>query len=146
MTLTPKLWLFIVFGILGIFGEVLFTGIMGLIKTRKWRLNGESFIWMFPIYGLIAFLFVPLYQQIAGLTWFFRGLVYLIAIWVAEYITGTFLTKLTGGHIWQYTGKFQLHGQIHFLYAPVWFTIGLLVEKYYNDLEQLGLWLAIHFA
>jgi uncharacterized membrane protein len=146
MTLSPSLWLFIVFGVLGIFGEVIFTALAGLLKTRRWRLNGESYIWMFPIYGLIAFLFDPLNQQIAGLSWIARGLIYMLAIYVVEYVTGSLLTKLTGGHIWQYTGRFNLHGQIQLAHAPVWFVVGLVVEKYYNDMEQLALWLSLHFG
>jgi len=145
MMVSPQLWLFIVFGILGIFGEVLFTGLEQLIKTRRWRLNGQSYIWMFPIYGLIAFLFDPLNQLIAGLGWVARGFFYMVAIYVIEYVTGALLTKLTGAHIWQYTGKYNLHGQIQLAHAPVWFVIGLLLEKYYNDVEQLSLWLAMHF-
>ena len=145
MTLSPTIWLFIVFGILGVFGEVIFTALGNLLKTRKMRLNGESYIWMFPIYGLIAFLFPPFNQLIAGWSWIARGCAYMVAIYVVEYMTGTFLTKLIGSHIWHYTGKYNLHGQIQLVHAPVWFIVGLLVEKYYNDMEQLSLWLGMHF-
>ncbi len=146
MTLSPHIWLFIVFGILGVFGEVIFTGLESLIKTRKLRLQGHSYLWMFPIYGLIAFVFDPLSQQIAPLSWVARGLIYMIAIYIVEYATGALLTKLTGAHIWQYTGRFQLHGQIQLAHAPVWFVIGLLIERYYNDVEQLALWLTMHYG
>ena len=145
MVLSPKIWLFIVFGIVCIFGEIIFTGAQSLIYTRKWRLQGHSYIWMFPIYGLIAFLFDPLNQMIADMSWVVRGLVYMLAIYTVEYIAGALITKLTGVHIWQYTGKYNLHGQIQLAHAPVWFVVGLIVETYYNDVEQLALWLSLHF-
>ncbi len=145
MTLSPTIWLFIVFGVLGICGEVLFTGGQYLIQKRQWRLEGHSYIWMFPIYGLLAFLFDPVNQMVAGAPWFVRGFIYMVAIYIVEYVTGALLTKLTGAHIWQYTGKYNLHGQIQLAHAPVWFIIGLLVERYYNDVEQLVLWLSLHF-
>ena len=146
MAISPKIWLFILFGVLGIFGEVIFTAVAGLIKTRKWRLNGESYIWMFPIYGLLAFLFDPVNQAIDHMSWVVRGFIYMIAIYIIEYVTGALLTKLTGAHIWQYTGKYNFQGQIQLAHAPVWFIVGLIVEHYYNDVEQLALWLSLHFG
>ncbi len=146
MTLSPQLWLFIVFGVLGIFGEVIFTACATWLKNHKWRLNGESYIWMFPIYGLIAWLFDPVNQVIGGLPWVVRGFCYMIAIYIVEYITGALLTKLTGDHIWKYTGKYNIHGQVQLVHAPVWFITGLVVEKYFNDVEQLAVWLSLHFS
>ena len=71
-----------------------------------------------------------------------RGLVYMFGIYIVEYITGAALKKLTGGHIWQYTGKYNLHGQIQLAHAPVWFIIGLVVERYYDTMVSLSHWLA----
>jgi uncharacterized membrane protein len=102
---------------------------------------------MIPIYGLIAFLFQPLYQMVGSSPWWVRGFVYMVVIYIVEYLSGTLLTKLTGGHIWKYTSKYNLHGQIQLWpHAPVWFGVGLLVEHYYNSVEELALWLSLHFA
>ena len=142
----PKGWLFVMFGILGIFGEVIFTSIGSLISKRSWRLQGTSYLWMFPIYGSIAFLFDPVNQLIAGWPWTARGCAYMVVIFLVEYICGTVLKKVTGEHIWHYTGRFNLHGQIQLTYAPVWFCVGLLIERFYDDLVELSLWLAMHFG
>lgn len=139
MPLSARNWLFILFGILGIFGEVLFTAITDLVKKRSLRLQGFSFIWMFPIYGLIALLFEPVANLVAGLPWIVRGLVYMFAIYLVEYVSGALLKKLTGGHIWQYTGKYNLHGHIQLAHAPVWFCIGLLIERYYDHLAMISM-------
>lgn len=131
---------FILFGIVGIFGEVFFTAFQSIFKTRRLRLQGFSFIWMFPIYGLLAFLFPPLYGAISHYAWPLRGLIYMAGIYLVEYLSGTILTAVTGGHIWQYTGRFNYKGQITLLHAPVWFAVGLIVEKYYPWVEKVS-WL-----
>lgn len=140
--MSVALWRFIVFGILGIFGEVFFTAISSIIKTRRLRLMGYSFIWMFPIYGLLAFCFQPLHHVIGSFSWIVRGAIYMAGIYVMEFITGTLLTALTGGYIWQYTDRFNYKGQITLRHAPVWFVVGLLVERYYPWVERVSRLLA----
>lgn len=124
------------------FGEVVFTSLQSIFKTRRLRLQGFSFLWMFPIYGLLAFCFLPLYHLIDHLSWVLRGIVYMIGIYAIEYISGTVLTALTGGHIWRYEDRFNYKGQITLLHAPVWFGVGLIVEKYYFWIERLSRFLA----
>ena len=141
MALSAQTWLFIIFGILGVFGEVFFTAGATFLKKRSLRLQGFSFIWMFPIYGLLAFLFEPIANAVAGYSWLLRGLVYMVGIYIIEYITGALLKKITGGHIWQYTGKYNLQGHIQLVHAPVWLLMGLLVERYYDHLVFLSIWL-----
>lgn len=129
---------FLVFGCLGIIGEVFFTALLSIFQTRRLRLQGFSFIWMFPIYGLLAFLFQPLHHMIDGYPLLVRGIIYMMGIYLVEYVTGTLLTALTGGHIWQYNDRFNIKGQITLLYAPVWFLVGLAVETYYPFVEKLA--------
>jgi len=124
------------------FGEVIFTALQDLWRTRRFRLHGYSFIWMFPIYGLLAILFPFVSRGVAGLPWPVRGLSYMLGIYLIEYVSGSLLTMLTGSHIWQYKGRWTLQGQVNLLYAPVWFAIGLLVEPYYPWVEGLSRFLA----
>lgn len=135
---SPATWRFVIFGILGITGEVFFTAILNLFQTRRLRLYGFSFIWMFPLYGLLAFLFLPLFHQIAHYSLIIRGLIYMVGIYAVEYVTGTLLTALTGGHIWRYEDRLNYKGQITLFYAPVWFVTGLLVEKYYFWIDKVS--------
>ncbi len=134
--MTPLAWKFVLFGILGIFFETVFTGILDIFKNRRLRLMGFSFLWMFPIYGLLAFLFLPVYHQVSYQTWIVRGLVYMTGFYLVEFVSGTILTALTRSPIWQYTDRFNYKGQITLLYAPVWFGVGLLIEKYYPWVER----------
>jgi len=103
--MSPSLARFLIFGCLGIVCEVFFTAILSIFQTRRLRLYGFSFIWMFPIYGSLAFLFAPVYHTIHNDSILVRGLIYMTGIYVVEYVTGTVLTALTGGPIWQYNDK-----------------------------------------
>lgn len=140
--MSPTLWRFVLFGILGIFGEVVFTSILDVFKTRRFRFHGFSFLWMFPIYGLLAILFPPLSRLISGFPMVVRGFIYMFGIYFVEYATGTLLTALVGTHIWRYTDRFNVKGQITLLYAPVWFAVGLIVEKYYPWVDKISRLLA----
>lgn len=145
MLLGPKAWLFIIFGVLGVFGEVVFTATADFARKRGWQLEGHSYLWMFPIYGLIAFLFPLVSDWVGGWTWFARGFAYMLAFYIVEYVTGALLKKLLGTHVWRYSGRFNLHGHIQLAHAPVWFFSGVLIESFYNDIESMAVWLAMHF-
>lgn len=137
-TMSPKVWSFLIFGIVGIFGEVIFTAFKDLVRTRRFRLHGCSFIWMIPIYGSIVYLFPPVHQAIQGYSWLVRGIIYMVIIYGIEYVSGTLLTKLTGDHIWNYRDRFNYKGQITLLYVPIWFAVGLAIEKYFPMVERLS--------
>lgn len=140
--MSPLAWRFVLFGGLGIFFETVFTALLDIFKNRRFRLYGFSFLWMFPIYGLLAFLFPPIHHWVANLPWFVRGFLYMTGIYFVELVTGSVLTALTGSPIWQYTDRFNYKGQITLLYAPVWFAVGLVVERYYPWVERVSHFLA----
>jgi hypothetical protein len=57
-----------------------------------------------------------------------RAAVYMFGIFFVEYVSGRLFTAC-GWIIWDYRGlKWNLHGQITLLYAPVWYCLGLCVE------------------
>jgi len=95
MSLSPKAWLFILFGILGIFGEVVYTSLKALVREKSWRLQGKSYLWMFPIYGLIALLFDPVHRFMSAWPWPLRGLGYMLVIYAVEYFSGEILKRVT---------------------------------------------------
>ena len=143
--MSPATWRFILFGCLGMMGEIFFTSIQTLIRTRRWRLDGVTYLWMFPIYGLISLCFPTLYWTIDSFPWFIRGAIYMVFIFAVEYLTGTLLTRLTGDYIWRYHDKLNLKGQITLWYVPVWFLVGLLVERYFTQIDQLSRLLSKNF-
>jgi len=107
--------------------EVLWTGIGSLAKGDL-RLISTTSIWMFFIYGLVAF-FEPFCDSISAFPVFVRGGLYVISIFLIEYFTGGFLRKIAVCP-WDYSGsRFNYKGLIRFDYAPVWFLAGLVFER-----------------
>lgn len=106
--------------------EVFWTGIASLFKGDA-ALMSHSSIWMILIYGMAIFL-EPFQNMLKERHWFIRGLVYMLLIYLTEYITGFALDALNI-KVWQYTDMLNINGYITFTFAPLWFTVGLFFEK-----------------
>ena len=58
-----------------------------------------------------------------------HGMIYMVLIFTAEYISGSFL-RARGICPWDYTGKSaNVDGLIRLDFAPLWFGVGLLFEQ-----------------
>lgn len=114
----------------GAFGcclEILWTSFHSF-RRREFKLIGQSSAWMFPIYGMAAFI-RPLSVLLGSLDVVSRGLIYMGGIFSMEYATGSLLKK-RGVCPWDYSGaKLNYHGLIRLDYAPLWFLTGLFYEK-----------------
>lgn len=138
-------------GVTGWCLEVMFTSVESMM-LHDWRLMGKTSLLMFPIYGLGALL-APIGRGIdrwldvtgavglqkkrkaetAPLSLWDRilrhGMLYMVLIFVAEYISGTWL-RAKGICPWDYTGRHSnINGVIRLDFAPLWFMTGLLFEK-----------------
>ena len=114
-------------GLLGWFLEMVFTA-FGAFRRRNLRLPCTTSVWMFPIYGLAAFL-APLARMMRGCHIIFRGLVYTGLIFTGEFLTGTWLNRRDLCP-WDYRhSRWNLAGVIRLDYAPCWFIAGLLFER-----------------
>ena len=135
------MWIrFVLYGLLGWCAEVVWSAVTEKIlrQQRDWRLLGHTSLWMFPLYGLLAPLYEPLHDFLHPWHWFMRGVIYLLGIWLVEYVTGWLLRKLTGKCPWDYSQlRGNLHGLIAWEYAPVWFAAGLLLEPVHNFFVRL---------
>ena len=116
------------------------------IMAGDWRLIGRTSLIMFPIYGMGALL-LPISRFIdswltglpgledAGQDRLSRvgrsirhGLIYMVLIFIAEYITGIWLTSI-GICPWDYSlWPDNVGGVIRLKFAPLWFMTGLLFE------------------
>lgn len=114
----------------GVFGwclELFWTALHSLQKGRR-DLMGQSSLWMFPIYGC-ASIIAPLSRLYKNCHVMIRGTIYMLHIFVGEYLFGSILKK---HHMcpWDYSkSKFHIHGLIRLDYAPVWFLTGLFYEN-----------------
>ena len=132
---------FFIYGALGWCIEILWTGLGRALdpKRRSWKLLGYTYLWMFPIYGLIVFLFEPLHDTIRPWFFLFRAVVYGLGFMVVEYITGWILRKVTGVCPWDYTGRarWHLNGLVRLDYFPAWALLGLALEYVHDFLVTL---------
>lgn len=118
---------FFICGLTGWCMEILFTSAGSLLK-KDGRLIGQTSVWMFPIYGMAAFI-RPVYQIIKKLPVLSRGAIYSLGIFSFEYLSGTFLKKHEVCP-WDYSdAKANIDGVIRLDYAPFWMAAGLLFER-----------------
>ena len=111
---------------------------MASILIHDWRLMWRTSLLMFPIYGCGAFLapigsFADRWIGDGPLSRADRiirhGLLYMVLIFTAEYLSGAFLQGL-GMCPWDYTGyQTSVNGLIRLDFAPLWFATGLLFEQ-----------------
>ena len=138
-----KKWLlFFAFGYVGITTEIFFTAISTVVESMlnneqiSWRLLGFSYIWMFPIYGLIAFLAPIVFGFLEKYPLFLRLFLAAIVIFVVEFITGFLLDQLTGSCPWEYKHGYHVMGYIQLEYLPAWMLFVFIIEKIYKFLDK----------
>ena len=117
---------FFIYGFIGCSMEVLWTGISSLFNGDV-ALMAHSSIWMIVIYGMAIFL-EPFQKMLENKNWFIRGIVYMILIYIGEYITG-FGLDVFGIKVWEYTDILNINGYITLSFVPLWFTAGLFFER-----------------
>ncbi len=137
------MWLrFLLYGIGGWCGEILWTSIRDRIRKRvdDWKLKGTTYLWMFPIYGgALLFLYEPAHDAIRSIVWPVRGLLYTLGFFAIEYLSGWLLKRFTGSIPWDYSkwSRYSIGGYIRLDYAPIWFLVGLGLEPIHDLLVRL---------
>lgn len=129
------LYKYVVYGSLGICLEIFWTGFRSLMN-QDYTMEGRTYIWMFFIYGLATFL-EPIHERIRGQNFILRGFFYMILIYIVEFLTGLLLRAFIGQCPWNYTGNGSIDGLITISFAPLWFGLGLLLEKVHDFLNSL---------
>ena len=109
--------------------ECVWTGLGSLENIGKdRRLFCRTSLWMFPIYGLAAFL-PAVYHFIRTKCLLFRATIYSGTIFLFEFLSGTLLRRLNACP-WDYSNsKLNIKGLIRLDYAPFWAMAGLLFER-----------------
>ena len=132
---------FFIYGIIGWCVEVVWSAVTERLpgRQRDWRLVGHTYLWMLPIYGLLAPLYEPVHNALRGHSFALRGLAYLAGFWLIEYAAGWLLRALTGKCPWNYSDlRGSIGGGLIALeYAPVWVLFGLLLEPVHDRLVWL---------
>ena len=133
---------FALYGGLGITTEVFFTAISDLINSGNFEdlsLKGQSYIWMFPIYGLTSILFPLFFRTLKKRPRLMRYGIYGAGILLVELIAGYLLEKLTGRCPWEYQVGWHFQGYIRLDYFPLWVGFGVIIEEFHLFQKRLGL-------
>lgn len=133
---------FALFAGLGITTEVFFTAISDLITSGNFddlSLKGQSYIWMFPIYGSASILFPFFFKWIKNWPRLARYACYGVGILFVELIAGFLLEKLTGRCPWEYQVGWHFHGYIRFDYLPLWMGFGAVIEAFHLFTVRIGM-------
>jgi uncharacterized membrane protein len=121
-------------GSFGVSVEVIFTALSSVGK-KDWKLlEGNSYIWMLFIYGLSYPLFELLWPRIGGYNIVFRGVIYVLCVYIIEYLSGWILRKSIGKCPWEdhyHNKKWSVNDLIRLDYAPFWLGFMLLFERLY---------------
>jgi hypothetical protein len=104
-----------------------------LSRVERLRLSGRTYLWMMPIYGGAALAFEPAHDALRGQPWLLRGAVWAMGIFAVEAAAGFALRRLTGRCPWDYSYvRTHVAGLIRLDYAPVWFLVGLGLERLHD--------------
>ena len=131
---------FVIYGLLGLCAEVIVSAILHKWegKEKNWSLRGQSYLWSFPLYGLIAPLFEPLHNWLRPWPWMLRGMIYVLCFWAVEYIAGRTLRHILGACPWSYAHcRYNLQGLIRWDFFPVWFGFSMFLEYLHDRLVAL---------
>ena len=127
---------FLLYGCIGILIEFFFTS-AGSFLRRRWALTGQSYGWMFPVYGITALALEFISEHLTWPFWL-KAFVYVLVIYLTEAFTGIvikYLTKLlqkwfggSGGGviIWDYGRSWwSPAGLINLKYVFFWYVLAL---------------------
>jgi uncharacterized membrane protein len=129
---------FVLYGLGGWCGEVIFTAVTESFPKRDWRLVGKTYLWMFLIYGSIVLLYEPVHNYIRDLPVLLRAVVWALGFTTVELISGWFIARLIGRCPWDYSNKrFAINPYIRWDYFPVWAIVGLALESIHDFLVEL---------
>lgn len=135
------MWIrFVLYGLGGWCGEVLYTALTESVPRRDWRLTGTTYLWMFPIYGSIVFLYEPVHNAIGDYPWWIRAVIYSLGFTAVELLTGWLIARLVGRCPWDYVAagkRFAINPYIRWDYFFVWAVIGLALEPVHDFLVRL---------
>lgn len=105
----------------------------------NWKLQGKSYIWMFPIYGLAGLLFPPILKYIGHLHFAIRAIIFAIGILLVEFISGALLDFFTGQCPWEYTTGWHVMGYIRLDYFPFWVIFAAFIDWIISILNKVDL-------
>lgn len=131
---------FVLYGLLGWCLEIVWTALCDFAARRDLRLVGTTYLWMFPIYGLLAVLYEPAHDAVRAWPWPARALLWALGFTAVEWATGRTLAALVGRCPWDYVAagaRFAANPYVRWDYLPLWASVGLALEPVHDALVAL---------
>lgn len=135
------------FIVVGITLEVFWTSIINSIRTKDRKLTGKTYLWMFPIYAIVPFIYIIGIKHMYDINIFIKAIIYMFAFYLLEFSSGYLIKRITGVSPWNYRGysikifgkeyKANYKGLICLEYAPVWYLYGIMGEYFIKFLTSL---------
>ena len=133
----------VVFGLAGLGLEVVYTGLTGLRSApaqRRRYLMGYSSLWYVPLYALAPSVLDVSHRRLFALPWVARGLIYMVAIWAAEYLSMGLLHLLLGQSPSEESyrkSRWNVHGFTRLDHGPAYSLAGLILEWMFRSMQGL---------
>jgi len=127
----------VLFAVLGLGLEVIFTGLFDCRRGTLCHLMGYSSLWYLPLYMLVPVCFNAGSSLVFQFNWIVRGIIYMLLIFAIEFVAMFLLRLLLGASPSEksyYQSPFNIKGLIRLDYAPVMFVLGLFLECVYRHL------------
>lgn len=125
--------LFLVYGFAGLLVEVFFTSLF----CNHRSLIGKTYLWMLPIYGTGGLLLH--YTNQLPLMLLLKFILFLIEIYVVEFLSGFLLRKLIGICPWDYgDSKYSIKGLIRLDYCVFWICLSVLFYEHDHKLVAIA--------
>lgn len=141
------------YGCVGMVIEVFFTGIANLVQ-RHWKATGNTYLWMFFVYGIAGILIETISQAI-NMPFYFKAFIYLPMFYGIEALSGILIMTVTGhleswfggtgGNVipWEYgKSKWAPFGLINFKYLPAWLLLAMGFDLISGLLRKFVVFLA----
>lgn len=131
---------FLIFALGGMLGEV-FYGALLTGWGGNMNMHGQSSPWMMIDYGLLGVILMPIATPLKKLKLPLaaRAFVYMLLIYLVEYVSGIIFTWGFGLRVWSYESiPYNLHGQIMLYSAPIWYTLGFCAEYAYKKVDAIA--------
>ncbi len=127
----------VLFAMLGLVMEVLFTASAALLLHGDWNMRGHTSPWMMLDYGILGVAVSPMsaWLKRRRIPLPARAAAYMLGIFLVELVSGEIFTAL-GLRIWDYsTYPLNFRGQITLVYAPFWYALGMGLETLHRWID-----------
>lgn len=124
----------------GVSLEIVFTSVLDFTFMLDPRLVGQSYLWMFPIWGLglLALEKVSTQDAWKQIPWYYRGLAHALLIFCIEALSGATIREVTGSVPWDYSEAFfGIDGLVRLDYLPFWAGLGLALERLFPYIDRI---------